>query len=408
MKVLLVTQYFYPENFKSNDIAFELAKRGYKVDVICGLPNYPEGKIYKGYGVFKKRIEKLNGVNIYRAFQVSRGTKGSKIRLLVNYLSYVVTGSIWSIFLSIFNRYDCVIVHEPSPITQAVPAIIVKKLQRIPFYIWVLDIWPDAMTSGGGIKNPRLIKLMTNFVKWVYNNASKILISSKGFKDLILEHGEKYRDKLIYFPNWADDVMKQPKYDIPSLPEGYKIMMAGNLGSAQTIKSVMEATRLLKDRKDIKWIFVGDGSEKKYMEDFISKHNLQDTVFLMGRYPGDYMGSFFSQADAMLITLRAEFPHIRAVVPARLQSYMSSGKPIIAMADGGVPALVKEADCGVCVNAENYKGLCEVIVNQILPDRIEFSKKGKNGRQYFEDFFTTSQCIDNLESIINPDNFLHK
>ncbi len=402
MRVLLVTQYFYPENFKSNDMAFELTERGYKVDVLCGLPNYPEGHIFKGYGIFKKRIEKINGVNIYRALQVSRGSHGSKIRLLINYFSFVIFGSLWAVFLSIIKKYDCVIVHEPSPITQAVPAIIVKKWQKIPFYIWVLDIWPDAMTSGGGIKSKRLIGIMTKFVKWVYNNASKILISSKGFEDLIARQDEKYRTKLVYFPNWAADVLKQPQYNIPKLPDGYKIMMAGNLGSAQTIKSVMAATLMLKERKDIKWIFVGDGSEKKYMEDFIDKHNLGDTVFLMGRYPGNYMGSFFEQADAMLITLRAEFPHIRAVVPARLQSYMSSGKPIIAMADGGVADLVREADCGISVKAEDYNSLCKVITNNILTNREKFAIKGQNGRRYYERFFTTQQCIDKLESIINP------
>jgi len=402
MRVLLVTQYFYPENFKSNDMAFELVKRGYKVDVLCGLPNYPEGRIFKGYGIFRKRIEKLNGVNVYRALQISRGPNGSKIRLILNYFSYVIFGSLWAIILSIFKKYDCVIVHEPSPITQAAPAIIVKKLQKIPFYIWVLDIWPDAMTSGGGIKNHILIKMMTKFVKQVYNNASKILISSKRFEELITLQDEKYRDILVYFPNWADDVLKQPKQHIPELPNGYRIMMAGNLGSAQTIKSVMEATLLLKDRKDIKWIFVGDGSEKKYMEEFVDKHGLGDTVFLMGYYPSNYMGSFFKYADAMLITLRAEFPHIRAVVPARMQSYMSSGKPIIAMADGGVADLIKESDCGIRVKAEDFNSLCKVIINNVLPNKEAFALKGQNGRRYYEQFFTTQQCINSLESIINP------
>lgn len=401
MRVLLVTQYFYPENFKSNDMAFELAKRGHKVDVLCGLPNYPEGRIYKGYGMFKKRIEKRDGVKIYRALQISRGSHGSKARLLLNYLSFVICGSLWAIFLAVFKRYDCVIVHEPSPITQAVPAIIVKKIQRIPFYIWVLDIWPDAMTSGGGIKSKRIINLMTKFVKWVYNNASKILISSKGFERLISELDESYRERLVYFPNWADDVLKQPDFDIPQLPEGYKIMMAGNLGSAQTIKSVMQAALLTKDRKDIKWLFVGDGSEKKYMEDFIQEHNLNDTVFLYGRYPGNYMGAFFSQADTMLITLRAKFRHIRAVVPARLQSYMSSGKPIIAMADGGVAELIDEADCGLHIQAEDYRSLCDAIVNDIIPNSESFAQKGKNGRDFYTRYFTTEQCINHLESIIS-------
>ena len=181
MRVLIVTQYFYPENFKSNDMAFELKKRGFDVDVLVGIPNYPEGKYYDGYGIFKKRFEILNGVRVFRAFQFPRGKK-SGFRISLNYLSFALSASVWAFFLAIFYRYHCVIVHEPSPITQGFPAVVVKKIQKIPLYFWVLDIWPDAMKSGGSINNKTILSSVDKIVKFMYNNSDKILISSKGFK----------------------------------------------------------------------------------------------------------------------------------------------------------------------------------------------------------------------------------
>ena len=152
-----MTQYFFPENFKSNDIAFELTKKGFEVDVLVGIPNYPEGKYFKGYSLFHKRTEKINGVRVYRVFQTPRGRKCTGFRLSLNYLSYMLCASFWAIFLAIFKNYDCVIVHQPSPITQAIPAIILKRIQNIPLYTWVLDIWPDSIISGSGIKNKILL-----------------------------------------------------------------------------------------------------------------------------------------------------------------------------------------------------------------------------------------------------------
>lgn len=402
-RFLLVTQYFYPENFKSNDIAFELASRGYKVDALVSIPNYPEGKYYKGYNLIKKRFEKYKNVNIYRCFQTPRGRKAKSFFLALNYLSYLVSASIWALFFALFKKYDGIIVHATSPITQAIPAIIVKKVQRIPLYTWVLDIWPDAMTSGGGIKNKSILSFMNNMVKWIYSNSDKILISSKGFEDLIVKQDSKFKEKITYFPNWTEDVIINNEIKIPLLPDGFKILMAGNLGKAQNIRELMKAILLFKDYTELKWIFIGDGSEKNYIDNFLKENNLENTVFTYGRYPSEYMGGFFNQADALLITLRAEFPHLRAVIPARLQSYMAAGKPILGMADGGVNEIIKEADCGYCVNANDYKAFYNIIKTNILSNKNTLAIKGKNGRKYYEKHFTKKYCIDNLEKILTDD-----
>ena len=194
MKILIVSQYFYPENFKSNDIAFELVKRGHEVDALVGIPNYPEGKIYSGYGLFKKRRESIKGVNVYRSFQIPRGTGGG-LKLMINYLSFVLSSCFNVLFYFAWRNYDAIIVHEVSPIFQAYPAILLRKLRKVPVYLWVLDIWPDAMMSGGGIKNKKILSFVNRLVVNIYSQCDRILISSKRFTESILSKGD-FIDKI--------------------------------------------------------------------------------------------------------------------------------------------------------------------------------------------------------------------
>ena len=398
MKILLVTQYFYPENFKSNDIAFELAKRGHKVDALVGIPNYPEGKYYKGYGLFKKRHEKVNGVNVYRTFQTPRGKGGW--RLPINYLTYVISGWIDALFYYGWKKYDCVICHETSPIFQAYPGILVSRMRKTPFYMWVLDIWPDAMRSGGGMKNEKIIGWADRRVKGIYNRCAKILISSKRFTESILPKGD-YLNKIVYFPNWSEDMLAMPTdYEIPKLPEGFKIMIAGNLGKSQNLDAVAEAMVKLRDVPEVKWIFVGDGSRREWLEQFIKDNGLQEQAFALGRFPFAAMPALYAKADAMLVTLRAEFPHLGMVVPARLQSYMSAGRPVLAMIGHGGQDIIEESDCGYAVGAGDVDAFVKLIREKVLTDREGFEAKGKNGRKYYEEHYRKEDCIDHLEEII--------
>lgn len=399
MRILLVAQTFYPENFKSNDMAFELARRGHDVTVLTGIPNIPLGKYYKGYGFLRKRIEKLKNIKIFRAFQTTQGTKRPNYRIALNYLSFAFCSLLPALYLTLTRKFDCVLIYMVSPATQSLPAIMVKKLQRIPLYTWVLDLWPESVTSGRGITNRRILDNIEKYVKWTYRNSDRILISSRDFADLIAEKGEEFRKKIIYFPNWADDVQSLPDKEVPKFPEGFRIMMAGNMSLTQSMDKVMHATLMMKDRKDVKWIFVGGGGMIDYMKKFVAEHHLEETVIIAGAFPPESMGSIYAQADALFISLQASFPHIEAVIPARMQSYMSSGKPIIGMCNGSVAALIKEADCGVCAPAEDPEGLCRK-VEEVLADRKKFARLGENGRQFFLKNFTIKHCFDHLEDII--------
>lgn len=398
MKVLLVTQYFYPENFKSNDIAFELAKRGHEVDALVGIPNYPEGKYYKGYGIFRKRREVVNGVHVYRAFQTPRGKGGW--RLPVNYLTYVISGCMDVLFYFAWKKYDCVICHETSPIFQAYPGLLVSKLRKIPFYMWVLDIWPDAMRSGGGMKNEKIIGWADRRVKSIYKSCTKILISSRRFTESILPKGD-FANKVVYFPNWSEDMLKMPAtYNTPELPNGFIIMIAGNLGKSQNLDAVAEAMVKLHDIPEVKWVFVGDGSRKEWLDKFIDDNDLKDCAITLGRFPFEAMPAFYQKANAMLVTLRASFPHLGMVVPARLQSYMSAGRPVLAMIGPGGQDIIRESDCGYAVDAGDVDAFVQVVREKVLTDREGFEAKGGNGRRYYENNYRKEDCINHLEEII--------
>ena len=408
MRILLVTQYFYPEVFKSNDLAFELARRGHHVDALVGIPNYPEGKYFKGYGLFSKRHEVIDcsdgnrkgKVNVYRCFQTPRGKGGW--RLPVNYFSYVISGCLWVLFFFAWRKkYDCIIGHEPSPIFQAYPALLLRKLRKIPFYYWIMDLWPDAMKSGGGIKNEKLLNFIDKLVKGIYRQTDKILITSKRFREPIAQKGD-FKDKIIYFPNWSDDILSMSQeYKIPKLPDGFKIMVAGNMGKAQNLEAISEVMIGLKDVPEVKWIFVGGGSRKEWMEQFIKENGLENRAFCLGQYPFKAMPAFMKRADAMLVTLRAGYPHLEAVVPARLQSYMSAGRPVLAMIGCGGADIVEESKCGYAVPAGDSAALIKVIKEKVLTDKDSFAKMGQRGREYYEKNYHLDLCIDNLEKIID-------
>lgn len=399
MRILLVTQYFYPEVFKSNDLAFELVKRGHQVDALVGIPNYPDGKYFKGYGLFRKRHEVVNGVNVYRCFQTPRGKGGW--RLPINYFTYVLSGCFNVMFHFAWKKkYDCIIGHEPSPIFQAYPALLLRKLRKVPFYFWIMDLWPDAIKSGGGVKNEKVLSFLDKLVKDIYRQTDKILITSKRFRESIEQKGD-FKDKIIYFPNWSDDILSMSQeYEIPKLPKGFKIMIAGNLGKSQNLEAVTEVMLGLKDTPEVKWIFVGGGSRKEWLEQFITDNGMEDRAICVGQYPFKAMPAFLKQADAMLVTLRAGFPHLEAVVPARLQSYMSAGRPVLAMIGCGGADIIEESKCGYAVPAGDTIAFIKTVKEKVLIDRDAFEKMGQNGREYYEENYRMDMCIDNLERII--------
>ena len=402
MKILLVTQYFYPENFKSNDIAIELTKRGHEVTVLTGLPNYPTGKIYENYGFFKRKKENYHGVNIIRTWLTPRG-KGGIIRLFLNYFSWAFFASIRAFFLAFSSKFDSIIVHEPSPITQGFPAIIVKKIQGIPMYFWVLDLWPETLTSAGGINNKFILSVFTKIVKFIYQNSNKILISSRSFKKSIIAKGD-FEERIIYFPNWAEESISKgfADFPVPELPGGFKVLFAGNIGVAQDMVSIGRAALKLKNHK-IQFIILGDGRMKESLEQFIKEHDLHKTIHLLGRFPIEAMKTFFDRADALLITLKDEVV-FNLTVPAKLQAYMCTKKPILGMLNGEGSKIIQDSDCGFVTNAGNHEEFSKIILKMSELSKDKRDRLGNNGFNYFNKNFTLKTCMNNLEKVLEDSN----
>ena len=399
-RVLIVAQNFYPEFFKSNDIASELVERGYFVDVLTGIPNYPEGEFYDGYGIFSRRREEYKGAKVYRAFQLPRGKRPGAVRLSLNYLSWALCSTFWILFYFVFkHRYDAIIVHQTSPITQAWSALLLGAIRRTPIYTWVLDIWPDSVT--GFLRKPsRVIEATLRwFTNVVYRRSKRILISSPGFRALVNRDGD-YDNKIVVFPNWCDDILAMPTKEIPTLAKGFRVMMAGNMSEATGLEDVVAVMKRTAHNPNIVWVFVGGGNRVEWLKQRVKEENLERCCAIVGRYPFDYMASFYREADVMFISLKQTFlPHLEATIPARLQSYMSAGKPIVGMIGSGVSQFVKTIDCGICVPSGDIEGCASMILG-LAENSSNLERWGINARNYYINHFTKSQSISNLEEII--------
>ncbi len=405
MKVCIYTNHFYPEDFKVNDIAFELAKNGYDVTVITAIPDYPKGKYYDGYSLFSRRREKVNGVNVIRVPIIPRG-KGNAKRLILNYVSYFFCLSIFTFFHKFFHKYDKVLVHITSPFYPAVCARKLAKWQKIPLYVWVLDLWPESLTSAGGITFKGILNPETRRVQKVYNYCSKILISSKGFEKHICNKGD-YKEKLVYFPNWAEELkVCESNFDIKTISpfdkiseKDFIVLFAGNIGEAQNLGAVLNAAVKLKDYKYIKFVFVGDGRKRQELVDLSHKNGLSETVFFPGRFPLETMPVFMGKASVLLFSLKDELC-FNATVPAKVQFYMSQAKPILAMINGEGAELIQEAKCGVAVGAGKSDELANAILVFSKMRENEVLDLGKNGKKFFDENFKKQDRIEQLKKLI--------
>ena len=405
-RILFVCQYFYPETFRGNDIAFHLAEEGHDVHVVTGVPNYPKGKFFPGYGMFKKRHEVINGVRVTHLPIVPRG-EDNKIMLMLNYFSYLLVGWIWMFFHALRHRYDMVFCQQLSPVMMSSPAVLYKKIRRASLYTWVLDLWPESLTAAGGINNKYILGFFDWFVKSEYKNSDKILTSSKSFEQSILKYGD-YEDKIIYFPQWSDGTSNVSNTDF-TLPEklqelangeNFIVMFAGAVGEAHGMECNMQAALKTKQHKNIKWVIVGDGRRLDWVRSFVKDNTMNDTVITLGRFPSETMPMFFEKADAMLVSL-TDSPLFNMYSPAKIASYMAAERPIIAVLNGEGGEVIKAAECGWNVNAGDSDSLAELVIRLSETDKQVLKDKGRNGKEYYDIFFTKEKCLKKLDEIMN-------
>ena len=409
-KILFVCQYFYPEVFRGNDIAFHWAEEGHDVHVVTGIPNYPDGVFHDGYGLLKKRHEVVDGVRVTRQPIFPRGN--NKIMLMLNYFSYYLVAWIYILFHAICHKYDFVFVQQLSPVMMSAPGVLYKKLKKVPLYTWVLDLWPESLSAAGGINNKFILDFFDLFVKSEYKHSDLILTSSKSFDQSILKYGD-YKNKIVYYPQWSDgngsnmdctnlaDILNEKGIDEEMVfdERNFKVMFAGAVGEAHGMECNLQAALLTKERKDIKWVIVGDGRRMSWVQQFVKEHGLEETVLTLGRYPSETMPLFFKKADVMLVSL-TDSPLFNLYAPAKISSYMAAGRPIIASLNGEGAEVVKDAECGWHVAPGDAQSLAKLVVRLSETAKETLAQKGASGRAFYEENFMKEKCLRNLDEIV--------
>jgi glycosyltransferase involved in cell wall biosynthesis len=397
MKILFVSQYFYPETFRGNDIVFDFVNRGHEVTVITGKPNYPIGTFYKGYKFWGVKKELINGADVIRIPTFPRG-KGSALKLLLNYFSFYLFSYPYSRFKT-DKDFDIIFVQQLSPVFMAMPAIwALKRNKKAKLYLWVLDLWPESVTATSGITNNLIIGILNKLIKYIYSKSDYILISSKSFETSIEERSIK--KEIIYFPNWAESIFEETalniNFELPVLPNGFNIMFAGNIGEAQDFETILSAAIQTKT-ENINWILVGDGRKLDWVKSQIKFHNLQN-LFILGRYPIEAMPYFFQKANVMLLTLQNSLIS-NLTVPAKLQAYAASGKIILAAINGEAKSIINEHNIGLACESGDFKSLSENA--KILKNISEEQRKKmeKNSRKLYYTIYSKKVLLDNLENI---------
>ena len=393
MKILVVTQYFYPETFRVNSLCTELVKRGHDVTVLTGFPQYPRGKIYDGYGFNKEYNHKWNGAKIERLKVLPRGK--TPIGLLLNCITFVREGKKW--VKNCTEKFDAVYVFEVSPVTVGLPAVEYKEKFGTPVFFNVQDLWPESVSATGKIRQKGVMSILTTMVCGIYKRFDVLFIQSRNFRKSIEEKGH-FKAEYVYAPNWAEDLYTEPNnIDLDKyrnlIPSGFVVMFAGNIGVAQDFGSIIKAAELTRDEKDIKWVIVGEGRKRAEAQALVEQKKLGDTVTFLGRYPSYDMPSFFVHADVMLVALRNEYI-FSLTIPAKTQTYMAFGKPIVSMLNGESNKVIEEAGCGFTANAGDFKALAaNVIKAKNMPKEV-LSRMGNNGRKYYDANFSKKRVID--------------
>jgi glycosyltransferase involved in cell wall biosynthesis len=401
-KILVYTNHYFPENFKINDIVNHFDDQEYSVKVITGIPNYPSGKIFENYGYFKKNNETKGNVKIRRLPLITRG-KGSAFRLFINYISYFFSVLIYTIYLILFNKkYDIIFVHHTSPIFIAISPCLYKIFNKqVKMILWDLDIWPESLEATGAIKNKKVLKSIKKLVEILYNKFDIILVGSNSFVQIVKKRVKNV--PVVHFPNWAEDIFEgglinelTTKTEIQT--ENLKIMFAGNIGEAQDVYSILKLIDKCKD-KHIDWVFVGDGRMKNWLERELNLITILGEINFLGSHPIQKMPFFFKQADLMLLSLKND-DIFSKTVPAKLQAYLGSAKPVFGMISGESKKIIIDSGAGWCSDSGDiesaYNNICEILKCNYK----ELSEKGVRGLNFYNQKFNKNLRLVQIDNII--------
>jgi len=398
LRLLVISQYFWPENFRINDLVTELVRRGHEVTVLTGKPNYPDGKIFSEFSEHPEKFSSYQGARILRVPIWPRGS--GRLSLFLNYLSYAISATLFGISHFRNTQFDAIFVFEPSPVTVGLPAIALRRVKGWPVTLWVLDQWPETLSAVGGVKSKIVLDWVGRLVTYIYNRCDLVLAQSKSLIPLIGKYCSDH-EKIKYFPSWAEpDYGTNTSEIAPEIPirNGcFNIMFAGNIGESQDFPAILDAAEQLKTNGNIRWLIVGDGRMAGWVKDEVIRRGLQKSFIMLGRHPVGRMPSFYLHADAMLVTLKPD-PVFSLTLPGKIQSYLAAGIPILGMLDGEGANVINDAQAGLSCRAGDSKALADAILRLSLLTATKRNVMGKRSRTYSQCEFDRGMLISKLET----------
>jgi colanic acid biosynthesis glycosyl transferase WcaI len=401
MRLLIISQYFWPENFRINDLVSGLIKRGHHVTVLTGLPNYPSGSIFQEYLDDPKLYSHYEGAEVVRVPLVSRGKGWASLSL--NYISFALSASIFGLWKLRDSQFDAIFTCQLSPVTVGIPAVIIRAIKKIPMVFWVLDLWPDSLQAVGVVRSKLFHYLIGKIVSSIYCRCDLILVQSKSFMPAIAKYNQK-KSPVEYFPSWSDLTFNidhdKAAIEIPAQRDTFTIVFTGNVGKAQDFPSILAAAKKLQNYAKIRWLIIGCGSMSEWLIEEIKAKELGNCVFLLGEFPLERMPSFIKHADALLVSLRDEYI-FSLTIPGKIQAYLAAGKPILAMVNGEGARVIEESGSGIVSAAGDHISLVNSIQELLAASEEERLEMGKKGLEYSRREFSRELLISRLEGMLN-------
>lgn len=397
-KILIVSQYFWPEDFRINDLAIWFCKKGYSVKVLTARPNYPKGRLFCEFKKSPKSFARYGPVEIHRVPALTRGS--SKLALMLNYLSFLLLSIGWVLVYGRKSDLDGVFIFAPSPITSAIPGIILSKITGCPAFLWVLDLWPETLSALGVVKNKLIINTLGFVVKNIYGSCSIVFAQSREAMELISKKVDPNRNvEIDLLHSWAENIessIEQQKLFSGLSAFDFNVTFAGNLGSAQGLGVVLNAAQILKSSRRIRLIFAGDGSQLKNLKLEVARLGLEEKVLFLGRIPASQMTYLYRRSQVLLITLSSN-EVFDATIPAKLQSYLAAGKPVVAALKGAAARVIVESKAGKVGSPLDYVALSENILYFSNLSDSELTKIGVNASVYYQKNFAFENSMKRLE-----------
>lgn len=397
MRLLVVSQYFWPENFRINDLVAELVRRGHQVTVLTGEPNYPQGEIFPEYARDKAAFDAYEGAEVIRV--PLRPRHKGNLNLALNYISFVVSAGVRGPWKLRGRRFDAMFVYQPSPVTVGLPAMLLKAIKRVPMAFWVLDLWPQSLSAVGVTRSPAILGAVDALVRLIYRSVDLILVQSRSFvAEIARQAGGS--EKIGYFPSWSDGRAPldeaEPAPEVAAADGVFSIMFTGNIGDAQDFPAILDTAHLLR-HEPVRWLIVGDGRRSDWLAAEVARRELGKQVLLLGRHPLERMPSFLKHADAALVALRPE-PAFAMTIPGKVQTYLAAGKPILAMIDGEGAEVVRLAEAGLTAPAGDAAAFAAAVRQMMAMPPVQRLAMGRRGSEYAQREFDRDSVVSRLEN----------